>query len=144
MAKVNVVYKTTVTATGGRAGRAKSGGGVIDMPLVMPKELSGPGGKGANPEQLFAAGYAACFETALRFLALQQKKNITDASATATVGVGPRDAGGFGLTVELTARIKGVSKADAEQLTKAAHEMVCPYSHTTRGNVDVAVKAEAG
>ncbi len=139
---VNVVYKTTVTATGGRQGRVKSADGALDLALVMPKELGGPGGSSLNPETLFAAGYAACFESALRFLAADAKKPLSNASVTATVGVGPREAGGFGLTVELVVKAEGQPKAEVEQLAMAAHEKVCPYSHATRGNVDVKVRVE--
>jgi Ohr subfamily peroxiredoxin len=139
---VNVIYKTTVTATGGREGRVKSADGALDLALIMPKEMGGPGGKGANPETLFAAGYAACFESAMRFLAMQEKKPLSKASVTATVGVGPREAGGFGLTVELSVKAEGQPRADIERLANSAHQAMCPYSHATRGNVDVKVRVE--
>src|SRR5690606_29016253 len=114
-AMVNVVYKTTVTATGGRQGRVKAADGSLDLALVMPKELGGPGGASPNPETLFAAGYAACFESAVRFLAAEAKKPLTNASVTATVGVGPREAGGFGLTVELVVKAEGQPKDEIEK-----------------------------
>jgi Ohr subfamily peroxiredoxin len=139
---VKVLYKTTVTAHGGREGRVTSADGAIDLKLAMPKALGGPGGVAANPETLFAAGYAACFESALRLLASNAKKPLKDASVTATVGIGPRDAGGFGLTVDLAVKGEGLPRAELEELAKAAHETVCPYSHATRGNVDVTVRVE--
>jgi osmotically inducible protein OsmC len=133
------LYTATSTATGGRAGKARSSDGALDVPLSMPKEMGGPGGTGTNPEQLFAAGYAACFESACRFVAQQGKKNITDSSVTARVGVGPRDAGGFGLVVELDVNLKGVSREEAEEIAAMAHSTVCPYSNAIRGNVDTKV-----
>jgi lipoyl-dependent peroxiredoxin len=134
-----VLYKATATAHGGREGRVTSDDGKLDLPLSMPKELGGSGGNGTNPEQLFAAGYAACFESALRYLASQQKIVLNDASVTAIVGIGPRDAGGFGLAVALKASLPGMERSQAEALLKTAHEAVCPYSHATRNNLNVAV-----
>ncbi len=135
-----ILYTATSTATGGRAGRARSSDGALDVALSMPKEMGGPGGKGTNPEQLFAAGYAACFESAVQFAAMQAKKKITESAVTAIVGVGPRDqGGGFGLAVELQVKLKGVSKEEARALVDTAHNVMCPYSNATRGNVDVKV-----
>lgn len=133
------IYTTKATVTGGRAGKAKSSDGNLDIELSVPKEFGGPGGKGTNPEQLFAAGYAACFESAVRHIAGEQKKKITDASVTATVGVGPREQGGFGLAVSLDVTVKGMDKADAQKIVDLAHNVVCPYSNALRGNVDVKV-----
>jgi osmotically inducible protein OsmC len=134
---VNVIYKTHATATGGRDGSAKSDDGSVDVKLVVPKEMGGPGGVGANPEKLFAAGYSACFLGAMK--AMSGKVGVAvpaDATVTAEIGFGPRSEGGYGITANLTIAMPGVDKADAERLVHAAHE-VCPYSNATRGNVDV-------
>jgi lipoyl-dependent peroxiredoxin len=134
---VNVLYKTSAKATGGRDGHAATLDGALDVKLATPKELGGGGGAGNNPEQLFAAGYAACFIGAMKFVASQGGPKVpADASVTSTVGIGPRSAGGFGLTVELDISLPGVPRADAEALVEKAHQ-VCPYSNATRGNVDV-------
>jgi osmotically inducible protein OsmC len=137
---MKVLYSTTATATGGRAGHARSADGALDVTLTVPKELGGDGKPGSNPEQMFAAGYAACFQSALRHVASEQKKNITDSSITATVGIGPREAGGFGLKVDMDVSLKGVSKAEAEELVSFVHSTVCPYSNAVRGNVDVNIR----
>jgi Ohr subfamily peroxiredoxin len=137
---MKVLYSTTATATGGRAGHARSADGALDVTLTVPKELGGDGKPGTNPEQMFAAGYAACFQSALRHVASEQKKNITDSSITATVGIGPREAGGFGLKVDMDVSLKGVSKAEAEELVSFVHSTVCPYSNAVRGNVDVNIR----
>lgn len=139
---VNVIYKTSATATGGRDGTARSDDGSVDVKLVVPKEMGGPGGDGANPEKLFAAGYAACFLGAMK--AISGKVGVTvpaGATVTAQVGFGPREEGGFGITADLTATLPGVDRADAEKLMHAAHE-VCPYSNATRGNLDVGLSVE--
>src|SRR5829696_4538302 len=134
---VKVLYKTTATATGGRDGTASTADGAFNVKLSTPKELGGGGGAGNNPEQLFAAGYAACFIGAMKFVASQGGPKVpADASVTSTVGIGPRAAGGFGLDVELAVSLPGVAKADAEALVEKAHQ-VCPYSNATRGNIDV-------
>jgi len=134
---VNVLYKTSAKATGGRDGHAATLDGALDVTLSTPKELGGGGGAGNNPEQLFAAGYAACFIGAMKFVASQGGPKVpTDASVTSTVGIGPRSEGGFGLTVELAVSLPGVPRAEAEALVEKAHQ-VCPYSNATRGNVDV-------
>ena len=134
---VNVIYKTSATATGGRDGAARSDDGSVDVKLVVPKEMGGPGGVGANPEKLFAAGYSACFLGAMK--AVSGKVGVSvpaDATVTAEIGFGPRSEGGYGITANLTIAMPGVDKADAERLVAAAHE-VCPYSNATRNNVDV-------
>jgi Ohr subfamily peroxiredoxin len=134
---VDVIYKTQATATGGRDGAARSDDGSVDVKLVVPKEMGGPGGVGANPEKLFAAGYSACFLGAMKAVSGKVGVSVpSDASVTAEVGFGPRSEGGYGVTANLTASLPGVDKADAERLMQAAHE-VCPYSNATRGNVDV-------
>jgi Ohr subfamily peroxiredoxin len=117
----------------------RSPDGVLALDLAVPKELGGAGGRATNPEQLFAAGYAACFESAIRHIAQQRKKVLTDASVTATVGLGPRDQGGFGLAVSLEVSIAGLDRADAQAIVEHAHDVVCPYSNALRGNVDVNV-----
>jgi Ohr subfamily peroxiredoxin len=137
---MQVLYTATATATGGREGQAKSSDGALSVSLAMPKEMGGAGGPGTNPEQLFAAGYAACFESSVCFLARQQSKQITNSSVTARVGIGPREAGGFGLVIELDVSVSGISKQEAEALTALAHNTVCPYSNAIRGNVDVKVR----
>ena len=136
---VQVLYTAEATAVGGREGHIKSSDGVLEAKLALPKQLGGPGGAATNPEQLFAAGYAACFESAVRFVAREQKVALTETAVTAQVGVGPRSAGGFGLTVALKVALPGVDRAVAEKLVSFAHENICPYSHATRGNVDVSV-----
>ena len=133
------VYTAVATATGdGRNGHTRSSDGLIDLDLATPTEMGGPGGA-SNPEQLFAAGYAACFLSALKMIARKQKAPISDAGVTAEVGIGPNDAGGFGLEIALHVELGGVDQATAEQLVEAAHH-VCPYSNATRGNVPVTLE----
>lgn len=135
---MQIAYQTQATATGGRDGRARSADGILDVALKTPKALGGPGGEATNPEQLFAAGYSACFLGAIKFVAGKEKVRVPeDAQVTATVGVGPRDDGqGFGLDVALSVNLPGLDKDIAQSLVDKAH-IVCPYSHATRGNVDV-------
>ncbi len=130
------LYTATATARGGRRGHVESSDGVLDLDLSMPEGLGGPGGPGTNPEQLFAAGYAACFENALRRVAGQQKVDVSGASITARVHIGRHPEGGFGLAAELVGRLPGLSKEEAEELMEKAHG-VCPYSRATLGNMDV-------
>ena len=137
---MKVLYAATATATGGRAGHARSSDGALDVTLTVPKELGGDGKPGTNPEQMFAAGYAACFQSAIRHVAGERKKTITDTSITATVGIGPRDAGGFGLKVDMDVSIGGLSRAEAEELVEHVHAVVCPYSNAIRGNVEVNIR----
>jgi lipoyl-dependent peroxiredoxin len=134
---VNVLYRTSAKATGGRDGHAATLDGALDVKLTTPKELGGGGGAGNNPEQLFAAGYAACFIGAMKFVASQGGPKVpADASVTSTVGIGPRAAGGFGLDIDLAVSLPGLPRAEAETLVEQAHQ-VCPYSNATRGNVGV-------
>jgi Ohr subfamily peroxiredoxin len=134
---VNVLYSTRATATGGRDGQARTEQGNFEVKLSTPKELGGAGGDGTNPEQLFAAGYAACFIGALKVAGQQLKVKVpADTAVTSTIGIGPRSEGGFGITAELAVSLPGVERADAERLVEAAHK-ICPYSNATRGNVDV-------
>tara|TARA_R110002167_G_scaffold16689_10_gene64886 strand:+ start:356 stop:781 length:426 start_codon:yes stop_codon:yes gene_type:complete len=132
----NVLYKAQALVTGGREGHAVSDDKALDIKLSTPKGLGGAGGDGTNPEQLFAAGYAACFTGALKLVASKQKVAIP---ATATieglVGIGPVDAG-FGIEVELRINVPGLDKKLVEELVSKAHA-VCPYSNATRGNIDV-------
>ena len=133
---VDVKYRTTAIAEGGRDGSARTTEGSLEVRLATPKELGGAG-KGNNPEQLFAAGYAACFLGALKVAGGQSKIEIPAATTiTATVGIGTRSEGGYGLTFDLKASIPGVERAEAQRLVEAAHH-VCPYSNATRNNVDV-------
>jgi len=130
------LYEATATATGGRDGRAVSSDGVLDIKLTTPKELGGAGGVGTNPEQLFAAGYSACFIGALRFVAGQDKRVLPpETSITSTVGIGPIP-NGFGIEVAMNISIPGLDRAEAEALVQKAH-VVCPYSNATRGNISV-------
>ncbi|TJZ67785.1 organic hydroperoxide resistance protein [Chitiniphilus eburneus] len=135
----DILYTARATAHGGREGTVKSSDGVLDIKLAVPKELGGPGGAATNPEQLFAAGYAACFESAIRFVARQRHIQLDDVQVTAEVGIGKRDAGGFQLAVHLIAAFPNLDYAQANDVAQAAHHDICPYSHATRGNVDVTV-----
>ena len=135
------VYTALATATGeGRNGHTRTSDGTIDLDLKVPTEMGGPGG-GANPEQLFAAGYAACFHGALKVVAGKQKVAFTDSAVTAEVGIGPNDAGGFALEVTLRVELGGIEQSAAEALVEAAHQ-VCPYSNATRGNIPVTLEVE--
>ncbi len=138
---MKTLYTAVATVHGGREGHVKSDDGVLDLDLKMPKGIGGPGGAGSNPEQLFAAGYAACFESALRLVARREKKPLQDAQITAHVSLIAGDAGDFGLGVELHGKVDGLSSAETEALMKAAHE-VCPYSRATRGNIEVKLVAD--
>ncbi len=135
---VNVLYKTTAFAIGGRDGHAQTADGSLSFTLSTPKELGGAGGPGNNPEQLFAAGYSACFLGAMKFVAAQggHPKIPADTKVTTTVGIGPRSAGGFGIDVDMLVSLPGLSHDEAHALIEATH-LVCPYSNATRGNVDV-------
>jgi Ohr subfamily peroxiredoxin len=134
---MQILYTAQATATGGRDGRAVSSDNSLDVKLNTPKELGGAGGAGTNPEQLFAAGYSACFLSALKFVSAQAKTPLpADASVTGQVGIGPNGKGGFGLTVDLSVSLPGIDRTAAQALVDKAHE-VCPYSNATRGNIDV-------
>lgn len=140
---MKVLYSTQATSTGGREGKSATADGVLSVTLSTPKELGGGGGPGTNPEQLFAAGYSACFLGALKFVAGKAKVLIpSEASVTGDVGIGARDDGeGFGLEVTLTIRVPGVEKSVVEDLVAKAH-IVCPYSNATRGNIPVTLNVE--
>ena len=139
MDKIKPLYTATATAIGGRNGHTETSDGVVKADLSLPKELGGPGRPGAaTPEHLFAAGYAACFGGALDFVAKQQKRNAAKAKITSAVSIGPREGGGFGLAVKLRVEDKSIAQAELAAFVREAHEKICPYSHATRGNVDVA------
>jgi Ohr subfamily peroxiredoxin len=135
------LYQTRATARGGRAGHVRSEDGLLEHDLALPQALGGKGGA-TNPEQLFAAGYAACFENALAHVAAGRKTAIQDTEVTAEVGIGQRPEGGFGLSVALEVSLGGVDQATAEALVEAAHA-TCPYSHAVRGNIDVQTRVSA-
>lgn len=131
-----ILYETEVVAHGGREGKAQSVDGSFSVNLSVPRGLGGPGGEGTNPEQLFAAGYAACFLGAVKLVARNRKVALPDeTSITAKVGIGPVPVG-YALAVELVASLPGIERAVAEEIVAGAHER-CPYSNATRGNVDV-------
>ena len=131
-----VLYTAHATSTGGREGSSKSDDGVLEVKLTTPKELGGNGAAGSNPEQLFAAGYSACFLGAMKHVASTQKKSLpADTKIDADVGIG-QIPNGFGIKVDMRISIPGMERAEAEKLVEAAH-VVCPYSNATRGNIDV-------
>ncbi|WP_290055786.1 organic hydroperoxide resistance protein [Amycolatopsis solani] len=134
------IYTAVATARGdGRNGEVTSSDGVIDESLAIPKEMGGPGGDKTNPEQLFAAGYSACFHSALQLVARQAKVQLGDSTVTAEVSVLKQEVG-FGLGVALNVSLPGLEQAQADQLVEQAHQ-VCPYSNATRGNIEVALSA---
>ncbi|KAB1088620.1 organic hydroperoxide resistance protein [Neorhizobium galegae] len=136
MTPEKILYETSVTAHGGREGKAQSTDGSFSVNLSVPKGLGGPGGEGTNPEQLFAAGYAACFLGAVKLVARTSKIALPDdVSITAKVGIGPVSVG-YALAVELVASLPGIERSVAEEIVAGAHQR-CPYSNATRGNVDV-------
>lgn len=133
---METVYTASAVASGdGRNGHVRSLDGHIDADVRVPQEMGGPGGA-TNPEQLFAAGYAACFHSALRIVAGQAKADVTDSEVVADVSIGPNGSGGYGLAVQLEITLPGVEREVAEGLVEQAHQ-VCPYSNATRGNVEV-------
>lgn len=136
---MQTLYTAEALATGdGRNGHARSSDGILDVDLVSPKELGGPGGA-TNPEQLFAAGYAACFHSALKLVGRRLKANVDSSTVTARVSLGTLGEGAFGIAVELDVELPNVDRGAAEDLVNRAHQ-VCPYSNATRGNVDVTLK----
>lgn len=130
------IYTAVVTVQGGREGRVRSSDGCLDLKLKVPQSMGGPGGAGSNPEQLFAAGYAACFESALSFVARRDGLTLKDVSLTAHVSLNKTGDSQFDLGVELHGSFPGMDKAAAEKLMQDAHQ-ICPYSRATRGNVPV-------
>ena len=138
MDKIKPLFTATATATGGRNGHTQSSDGVVATDLSVPKEMGGPGKPGtATPEHLFAAGYAACFGGALDFVAKQHKEDASKAKVTCAVSIGPREGGGFGLAVKMRVEDRSLAQAELASLVEEAHAKICPYSHATRGNVDV-------
>jgi Ohr subfamily peroxiredoxin len=135
---MDVLYTAQATARGGREGEVVSDDGVLDLTLTLPKELGGPGGDHTNPEQLFAAGYAACFHSALKRVAGMKKIDVEGSSITARVGLGV-EGQAFGITATLVGAFPTLDAAAGQELMAAAHE-VCPYSRATRGNVDVTLE----
>ncbi|KUI30163.1 organic hydroperoxide resistance protein [Mycobacterium sp. IS-1742] len=135
---MKALYTAEALATGeGRDGHGRSSDGRLDFDLAIPKEMGGSG-DGTNPEQLFAVGYAACFHSALRLVARQEKVDVSDSTVGARVSIGQLDNGGFGLAVELEVALPNVDEQTAREIADKAHQ-VCPYSNATRGNIDVAV-----
>ena len=136
MSLEKVLYEATATANGGRDGRAASDDGQLSVKLTTPKALGGPGGEGTNPEQLFAAGYSACFLGALKLVAGKAKVSLPEETAiTGQVGIGPL-GGGFGIQATLNVNLPGLDQEQAQTLVETAHQ-ICPYSNATRGNIDV-------
>jgi Ohr subfamily peroxiredoxin len=138
---MKALYTAEATVHGGRDGHVRSSDGILDMDLRVPAEMGGPGGAATNPEQLFAAGYSACFESALRLVARTQRSPLTDAGITARVTLNLTEDKRYVLGVELRGRLAGVTRDEAAALMRAAHD-VCPYSNATRGNVEVRLVAE--
>jgi osmotically inducible protein OsmC len=133
---MDIMYTATAHATGdGRNGHARSDDGFIDLDLRIPTEMGGQGGA-TNPEELFAAGYAACFHSALKLVATRQKLDVSGTEVSASIGIGPDGKGGFGLAASLVIYAPKLDKATALALTEEAHQ-VCPYSNATRGNIEV-------
>jgi osmotically inducible protein OsmC len=132
---MTILYTAEATAWGGREGRTASSDGILDLNLAVPKELGGPG-EATNPEQLFAAGYASCFHSALKLVGRGAKVDVSESAVTARVGLGMNEEGGFNVAVELEAELPDVERSVAEDLVARAHK-VCPYSNATRGNVEV-------
>lgn len=140
---IKPLFTASATATGGRNGHSAAADGSVRADLSVPKEMGGPGKPGTTtPEHLFAAGYAACFGGAVDFVGRQQKIDATRAQVTCAVSIGPREGGGFGLSVVLTVIDPSLAQATLEMLVNEAHEKICPYSHATRGNVDVRIEVQ--
>ncbi len=140
--KPRVIYTAEASVTGGREGHARTSDGRLDIDLDVPTEMGGSGGPGTNPEQLFAAGYGACFQSALLRIASQRKLDATGWRITARVGIGPLKGGGFGLTAALDLDAPGISRDEARDLMTRAHE-TCPYSRATRGNIEVTLSLDS-
>ncbi|MFW0715567.1 organic hydroperoxide resistance protein [Pedobacter sp. N23S346] len=135
---MKVLYTAEATATGGRNGHIKSDNGILDVEVRMPKALGGADDNYTNPEQLFAGGYAACFDSALNLIIKQGKVDTGETSVKANVSIGQIDNGGFGLSVALAVNIPAVSVEEAQALADKAHQ-ICPYSNATRGNIEVSI-----
>ena len=145
MDTIKPLFTATATATGGRNGHTQAADGTVSADLSVPKAMGGPGKPGTTtPEHLFAAGYAACYGGAIDFVGRQHKKDATKARVTADVSIGPREGGGFGLAVKLTVEDPSLPQGELEAIAREAHEKICPYSHATRGNVDVQITVKGG
>src|SRR5438477_7447844 len=145
MPAITPLFTAHATSVGGRNGTSKADDGLIDVKLSVPKSMGGPGKPGTTtPEHLFATGYAACFGGALDFIAKQHKKDGTKAKITCDVSIGPREGGGFGIAVKLHVEDKSLPQTELAALAQEAHEKICPYSHATRGNVDVQLDVKGG
>lgn len=131
-----ILYTAQATAEGGRDGRARTNDGRLEIDLDVPAEMGGSGGAGTNPEQLLAAGWAACFQTVLIAIASGRKLDLTGSQVTARVGLGPKSGGGLGLTAALDLDAPGIGSAESVELMERTHEL-CPFSRATRGNIDV-------
>lgn len=139
---LNILYTAHATSTGGRNGHTASSDGIVSVDLSVPKAMGGPGKPGTTtPEDLFGAGYAACFGSATDFVAKQMKLPVSSVKVDAAVGIGARSEGGFGLKVDLVVTVGGIGQAEAEKLVAKAHE-VCPYSNATRNNIEVSLKTQ--
>lgn len=145
MDTIKPLFTATATATGGRNGHSEASDGTVKVNLSVPKEMGGPGKPGtATPEHLFATGYAACFGGALDFVGRQQKHDASKAKVTCAVTIGPREGGGFGISVAMTVEDRSLPQATLDALVREAHEKICPYSHATRGNVAVTLEVVGG
>jgi lipoyl-dependent peroxiredoxin len=138
---MNILYTAEATVEGGREGHGRTSDGRVEVDFSVPEEMGGRGGSGTNPEQLFALGYAACFQSALLSVAQGRRLDASGSIITARVGIGPTGHGGFGLAVVLDLRAPNLPRADAEELMARAHER-CPYSNATRGNIDVTLMVD--
>jgi lipoyl-dependent peroxiredoxin len=138
---MKILYTARAVVNGGRGGHGRTSDGRLEVDLSVPEEMGGDGGPGTNPEQLFAIGYAACFQSAMQGVARGRGLDVSDSTITASVGLGPTGHGGFGLTVMLDLHAPRLTRRDAEDLMVRAHER-CPYSNATRGNVDVTLTVD--
>jgi Ohr subfamily peroxiredoxin len=138
---MKILYTTEAVVQGGRAGQGRTSDGRLSVQLSVPKELGGEGGAGTNPEELFAVGYAACFQSGLLSLAQGRKLDASGSAITSRVGIGPTGHGGFSLAVALDLHAPNISRVEAEDLMRRAHEL-CPYSNATRGNIDVSLRVD--
>ena len=138
---MKILYTTEAVVEGGRAGHGRTADGRLAVQLSAPKELGGEGGPGTNPEELFAVGYADCFQSGLLAVAQGRKLDASNSAITSQVGIGPTGHGGFGLEVALDLHAPNLSRVDAEDLMRRAHEL-CPYSNATRGNIDVTLRVD--
>ncbi len=145
MDSIKPLFTIDATARGGRNGHTETSDGIVKADLSVPKTMGGPGkASTATPEHLFAAGYAACFGGALDFVAKQKKRDASQATVTCAVSIGPREGGGFGLSVRMRVEERSIAQGDLAALVQEAHERICPYSHATRGNVNVVFDVVGG